>query len=388
MKVKMFAAMLAVLLLCSLVSAQGYYIQVTFNTNLRASHSLEADIVETAPAGTTLHVVDQLGRWLTINRNGNEVWMAGWVSHTRVDSGGQTSSQSGTTAQIDNCCFVDRQCNSDQEWTDGYWAFQNGQCAAPTQSQSETSTQPAGDETGPTDNCCFVDRQCNSEYEWVVGFYAYQHNQCGTAPPSGIFTSCCQLGWNCTIEADRIIGQWVIEDGFDCEAPIQVAFGRTILEGSDEFITQVTAALEYLRSRVPHWYAFIVNGVPKIRGGPWGPGTFAVAGAFNIAPPHASEGAVVLSGTLLHEACHVNRDNDGSGATTGVHDTVPDFSIEENICETMREAAMTEANPARPTNPYLEAAIAFFYNHGGRYDFQAAANGQRDRAFWLLSQGI
>ena len=143
MKVKMFAAMLAVLLLCSLVSAQGYYIQVTFNTNLRASHSLEADIVETAPAGTTLHVVDQLGRWLTINRNGNEVWMAGWVSHTRVDSGGQTSSQSGTTAQIDNCCFVDRQCNSDQEWTNGYWAYQNNQCAAPAQSQSGTSAQPA-----------------------------------------------------------------------------------------------------------------------------------------------------------------------------------------------------------------------------------------------------
>ena len=26
----------------------------------------------------------------------------------------------GSASDIDNCCFVDRQCHSDQEWVDGY----------------------------------------------------------------------------------------------------------------------------------------------------------------------------------------------------------------------------------------------------------------------------
>ncbi len=30
----------------------------------------------------------------------------------------------GTVSAIDNCCFVDRQCHSDQDWVNGYWAFQ------------------------------------------------------------------------------------------------------------------------------------------------------------------------------------------------------------------------------------------------------------------------
>lgn len=35
--------------------------------------------------------------------------------------------------EIDNCCFVDRQCKSEQEWVDGYWAFQNNQCITSSQ---------------------------------------------------------------------------------------------------------------------------------------------------------------------------------------------------------------------------------------------------------------
>ncbi len=36
-----------------------------------------------------------------------------------------------------------------------------------------TSTEPSN-----VDNCCFVDRQCQSEQEWKNGYYAYQNNQC------------------------------------------------------------------------------------------------------------------------------------------------------------------------------------------------------------------
>lgn len=48
------------------------------------------------------------------------------------------------TANTDNCCFVDRQCSSDQEWPDGYQAFRNNQCPAPRASGAPASPQPAG----------------------------------------------------------------------------------------------------------------------------------------------------------------------------------------------------------------------------------------------------
>ena len=295
--------------------------------------------------------------------------------------------QTGASGQIDNCCFAGWQCDSEKDWIDGFWAYQNGQCGAQTASQPMS---PVGDETSAIDNCCFAGWLCRTDLEWINGYHAYQHNQCGQATPAGgIINSCCQLGWNCTNGLDRWLGEKVVNEGFECGMPVERAYGRTVLAGSETFIAQTIAALEYLKSTVPHWYAYIVNGVPKIRGGPWGPGTFAFAGvAFNIAPPHAEEGPVVYAGTMLHEACHVNRNYDGSDSTTGPYNTVDGFSVEENICETMREGALTEANPSRPANPWLRDAIAFYRSHGGQYDFQAAANGQRDRAFWLLSQGI
>ena len=140
MKTRLFAVMTAVLVLCSVASAQGYSIRVTYDTNLRAAASLSGRIVETASSGTALQVVGNADRWLKINRNGSEVWMANWVSYTRVEGSAQTPSQ--VASNIDNCCFVDRLCTSDQEWRDGYWAFQNNQCAAPSQSQHKHHRSP------------------------------------------------------------------------------------------------------------------------------------------------------------------------------------------------------------------------------------------------------
>lgn len=298
----------------------------------------------------------------------------------------EASAQTQVSSQIDNCCFVDRQCSSDADWTDGYHAYQNGQCATQTTSQPMS---PVSSETSAIDNCCFAGWLCRTDLEWANGFYAYRDNQCGQETPAGVITSCCQMGWHCTNQLDQLLGEEVISEGYECGMPVQVAYGRTVLEGDETFIAQTIAALEYLKSKVPHWYAYIVNGVPKIRGGPFGPGTFAFSGvAVNIAPPHAQQDTVVYAGTLLHEACHINRDNDGSFFVSLPFSTVDNFSIEENVCETVREGALTEANPSRPPNPWLADALAYFFNSGGQFDFQAAANVQRNRAFWLLSQGI
>ena len=72
-----------------MTSAQNYSIRVTSNTNLRAAASLQASIVETVPAGTTLNVVGSADRWLRIDRMGtretdpfeNEMTAEGGIYH-------------------------------------------------------------------------------------------------------------------------------------------------------------------------------------------------------------------------------------------------------------------------------------------------------------------
>ena len=134
------AVLLALLIFCGAAAAQEYQIRAGANINLRDTYSLEGAVVETVPSGTILQVVGQFNRWLKIDRNGNTLWMANWVSHSHLTGGegGQPLPQS----QIDNCCFVNRQCTVDAEWVSGYWAFQKGQCTVPEQTKQSTSLQP------------------------------------------------------------------------------------------------------------------------------------------------------------------------------------------------------------------------------------------------------
>lgn len=270
MKKKLILLMIAVCVLPAVASAQSYSIQVTYNTNLRASSSLEARIIETARAGTTLHVEGSRDRWLQINRNGNQVWMASWVGHTRVNGAvSPVNTQPQATTNVDNCCFVDRQCNSDHEWTDGYWAFQNGQCAAPVQAQ--TLTQSVSVDDGQADNCCFLGWQCNTNDEWASGFHQHRLGQCEHRGVS--------------------------------------------LEGSEQFKAKMSAGLRLLRDRTPHWYSYTLDGLAKVQEMPgirirvtasngllrWGTDT----GVLRRGRP-ASIGAL-----LAHEACHVHRGRSG-----------------------------------------------------------------------------
>ena len=104
----------------------------------------------------------------------DQQWIDGYWAFQSNQCSAPTASQpiGGGPVQVDNCCFVDRQCHSDQQWIDGYWAFQNNQCSAPAPSQ------PIGGGPAQVDNCCFVNRQCHSELEWRAGWHAYQNNQC------------------------------------------------------------------------------------------------------------------------------------------------------------------------------------------------------------------
>ncbi|MCY4069748.1 MAG: SH3 domain-containing protein [Chloroflexi bacterium] len=356
MKAKLLAAIVSILALCSVASAQSYSIRVEFNTNLRAGHSLESQVVESAPAGSILQVIDSFNRWLKISRNGREVWMASWVSHSRIAEGGQTAPQ--PASNIDNCCFVDRQCNSDQEWTDGYWAFQNGQCAAPVQSQQQTPTQPVSGAPAQVDNCCFVDRQCNTDAEWTDGYWAYQNNQCpvtaGSQPvaatssqaPSAAaimlstsymtegvrrfladpstdpFNNCCYIHHpRCQSEEDWNNGYRAFQNN-QCIGPAPLGTRPAIVGddspfGTANFTRLVNAALDLIGIHAPEWLKYIyISGAREIQlqppdsGGGFGNTIWAIRGGFssdfyndpNWAPDHHFVAG--YAGFIAHEACH------------------------------------------------------------------------------------
>ena len=125
------------LLLCSLVLAESYQIRVTWPVRLRASFSLSSPIVAKTLAGDVLQVVGRFNRWLKIERDGATAWLADWVEYTRLDQEQAPAAQPATNQQqrpnIDNCCFVNRQCHSDREWLEGYWAYQRNECPAQPQ---------------------------------------------------------------------------------------------------------------------------------------------------------------------------------------------------------------------------------------------------------------
>jgi len=143
-KTKHLAVILILLLYASVTLAETYQIRVTWPVRLRASYSLDSPVMAKALAGDVLQVVGRFNRWLKIDRNGETAWLADWVDYTRLGQAetsraAETSTNQQRPSDIDNCCFVDRQCHSDQEWVGGYWAYQRNECPAPPQPGATSS---------------------------------------------------------------------------------------------------------------------------------------------------------------------------------------------------------------------------------------------------------
>ena len=135
-----------------------------------------------------------------------------------------------TSTQIDNCCFVDRQCSTNYDWVSGYYAFQNNHCAAPSQQQPQsTASQPPASASEVIDNCCFVGWQCATDEEWTNGYWAYQNNQCPGAqnsrsqsravgPATEEVNNCCFIGWQCSSDEEWTSGYYAFQLD-NCDPP-------------------------------------------------------------------------------------------------------------------------------------------------------------------------
>ena len=124
-----------------------------------------------------------------------------------------------TSAQIDNCCFVDRQCSTNYDWVSGYYAFLNNHCPSQSQQQQQsTASQPPASASEVIDNCCFVGWQCATDEEWTNGYWAFQNNQCGAPTGSqsrSIATeevnNCCYIGWQCSTDEEWVSGYFAFQ---------------------------------------------------------------------------------------------------------------------------------------------------------------------------------
>ncbi|MCY3916324.1 MAG: SH3 domain-containing protein [Chloroflexi bacterium] len=270
---KAIAAVVAFAVLLSIASAQGYSIRANRGLNVRAAPSRNAAIADTVTSGSILQVVGASGSWLKIDRYGREVWLADWVNFSRLDSSEPKGSQP-PTAPIDNCCFVDRQCQSEAEWEAGYWAYQNGQCAAPA--------QPVASEPAAVDNCCFVDRQCQSDADWLSGYWAFQNSQCPAPTRSSAITP-----------------------------------SRPQIEGSARFVHVIERSLNLLRDKAPEWYNYVISAIDTIVEIPNSRDdglcfAFAHVAARRVAIETCRlsyagfSNPIVMAGTLSHEACHIH----------------------------------------------------------------------------------
>ena len=342
MKAKCLALIIAGVVLSVVSYAQGYSIRANRGLNLRVEPSLNADIAGTVTAGTVLQVVGEQGGWLQINRNRGVVWLANWVNYSRLDSSESIESQQ-PTPQVDNCCFVDRQCQSDQDWIAGYWAYQNNQCAAPAQPQPATQTQPASSVLAEVNNCCGIDRQCSSDQEWTDGYWAFQNGQCAaprvfSAPTTG--GNCCSLGWTCSanwkggVEIEH--GYWAYQINQCAGLPQTSAVTLTgpvpRIEGSSRFVSHITATLKFMKSVAPDWYNYVITGMDSIVEAPvpgWIPGDACTARAYDhgrrvtlescwvdydqrqlgISHPYFDQADTAAA--LGHEACHIHTHEDG-----------------------------------------------------------------------------
>ena len=78
-----------------------------------------------------------------------------------------------TSAQGDNCCGIDRQCSTNDDWVRGYYAFRNSQCAA-----GDLAATATNGEASDSNNCCFDGWQCDSDDDWTSGYWAFRRDQC------------------------------------------------------------------------------------------------------------------------------------------------------------------------------------------------------------------
>ena len=316
--------------------------------NVRLSHSTASAVIRGAVAGESFAVSSSTqGKsycWLNIS----EGWIAWTVRVSAVAPGGTTAPAGEQTTQpsnVDNCCFVDRQCHTDKEWTDGYWAYQRKQCPVNPPTTQGTSGQQVSSTQANVDNCCFIGWQCHTNQDWIDGYWAHQNNQCGATgqtlsqtigpsfshilslplprTPSNAetlskasmpFDNCCYIHHpTCQSDEDWSSGYWAFQNG-QCIGPAPPGT-RPEIVGNASFVSYASRALELIGIHAPEWLNYLYHsGIRKLEMHPdAGAGGFyntiwvVMDGFHERFDPTWTPSLHQLAGYaggVIHEACH------------------------------------------------------------------------------------
>ncbi len=298
MKIRLAVLLFSVLCASSIALAQNYQVRANRGLNLRAESSLQSSVVDTVRSDAILQVVGSFGRWLKIDRNGRTAWLADWTDYSRVTD---ASSVAQPVQPIDNCCFVDRQCSTADEWTDGYWAFQRGQCPAPTQPaisqpQAPLSPQPTSGRPQPL------------RPESVIAQLPYSLTDWSRVNAPGV-DNCCQIGWDCQNDTE-----W--QRGYHVYQASQCHHNAVTIDGSPGFVSLFQNAFERLRVHAPHWYSYTIAGLHGIKELPNNSGAgvhpFTRTYVQECCASPLNEGDLyTMLGNMVHEACHLHMWNRG-----------------------------------------------------------------------------
>ena len=360
MKIRLFAVILAVFAFCSVASAQTYFIRAEGRNNLRSCAGFNCRVVETAPVGTVLEVVGEFNRWLKINRNGEEVWMANWIDYTRVDPsqskhpGVIIEGSAGFTAQMEAALDVLK--DRTPHWYDYVdiglnKIVQRLNVGPGVNVVARTFYLDYGDDPPVRST---AERHTIATAAILVHEACHVHRIQDAGFPYGTNAEIIREERACVevqleaLEAMDIYNKalgarqwlreiienienpeywWWADDDESCIEtdeqtsppasvdPSQSKHPGVAIEGSAGFIAQMEASLDVLKDRAPQWYDYAISGLDKIvqrlNVGPCvnvGTRTFSLnSGDDPPAESTADWRTIVTASEFVHEACHVHR---------------------------------------------------------------------------------
>ena len=178
------------------ITAQEYSIRANRGLNLRAAPSLTADIADTVTSGTIMQVVGKSGSWLKITPKRKRS-LAGGLGQLQPRRGQRANRSSAARQRLSTTAasWIDF-ASAIRNGSTATGPYQNGHCAAPAQPQPVTPAQPAASAPANVDNCCFVDRQCLSDQEWVERLLGVSERSVRRAGAAASSDDRCRLAAN------------------------------------------------------------------------------------------------------------------------------------------------------------------------------------------------
>lgn len=262
-----FIAALTILLSIYSASAQVIYVQVERDTGLytKLHPGSQPDLV--VPAGTKLeagHSIDEITytdgrRWMYVLYNDKHYLIGTWepftTSTVQLTSVIDQSSAAAPAppANVDNCCFVDRHCHSDQEWDEGYWAYQRNECPISAVQPSPAAAACYNTDHASVSGTMNIRQQPTTLSSIVRRAYAGETVRV-TGSQRGAVYCWLNLGDGWMAKTALVKSLW----------PTTALSARPQIIGEPAFVAGYSSVLDLMALKAPRWYDYVTSAASTI----------------------------------------------------------------------------------------------------------------------------